>query len=451
MTVTQQTLVRLRRALPLLLVVCALIYGTGAGFHSQRVNTQIEKADQGAYIAYARQMSLTRYEVVGGRNQMPVFPFLISLIDRHGVTTDELFERAKAMNIVLSMLVLVGVYLLLRATIPRFESYVMTLIVGFTVYVYRAGYAQAELLFYGLFFLCFLLALRLIREPSWRTAGMLGLVLGVSYLTKAAVLPLLAATLFWGTVAVVAKMREGEVAAQSVRRVAVNVVVVIVFLVTIYPYISTSKERFGHWFYNVNTTFYMWADTWDEVKQTMSGAGDREHWPDLPEHLIPSPTRYFSQHSAGDVAARLANGFWTSELRHLIYMPFGYGKYLIFYALVAVAVAIRAREKVVAKILSDGRWLQAGFALTVIAGYLVAYAFYSPIVRGPRLALVLYIPAMFSIFWLLTRPGIAKMTLFRFGGRDVGLLHVHGLSLAVLATDLAFRLPSVIVTSFAGA
>ena len=112
---------RLRKGLPFLILALAGVYCVGAHFHIHRVNTEIVKADQGAYIAYARQMSLTRYAVVGGRNQMPVFPFLISTVDRYGISTDDLFLRAKYLNVGLSLLILAGVYGLARRNLPGFD------------------------------------------------------------------------------------------------------------------------------------------------------------------------------------------------------------------------------------------------------------------------------------------------------------------------------------------
>ncbi len=137
-------------------------------------------------------------------------------------------------------------------------------------------------------------------------------------------------------------------------------------------------------------------------------------------------------------------------------MPFGYGKYLIFYSLLALVVAIRRREQVVASCIARGRWIQAGFALSVVVGYVLAYAFYSPIVRGPRLVLALYLPAMFSIFWLLSRAAVMERPLWsiEWGAArriEISLAHAHILALTVLGFDIVFRLPDVIVTTFAGA
>ena len=41
------------------------------------------------------------------------------------------------------------------------------------------------------------------------------------------------------------------------------------------PYLSTSKRVFGQYFYNVNSTFYMWYDDWPHASVgTMTSCGD---------------------------------------------------------------------------------------------------------------------------------------------------------------------------------
>ncbi len=431
--------------------VLVFIYVLAASYHIHRVNTEIVKADQGAYISYARQMVATQYDVVGGRNQMPLYPAVVSLVVRADETPAELFLRAKYLNVALSLVVLFGIFALVRRTVPAFEATTLTLVVAFTVYVYRAGYVQSELVFYGLFFLSFLLALSLLAKPTFRVAALTGVVLGVAYLTKASVLPLLAAIVFWGCVGAWVKGTRSAERSPAIRSGAAVVLVAVVFLVTVFPYIQTSKERFGHWFYNVNTTLYMWADSWDEVQRVMTGTGDREHWPDVDPEMLPSPTRYFAEHTTTDIASRVANGLWTSEFRHLVEKPFGYGKYLIFYFVVAIVVAVRSRARVRELCFADGRWIQTAFVASVVLGYMLAYAFYSPIVRGPRLILALYIPTMFSIFWLLSRKPIAEEPLWTSERHELRLDHVHIAALAMLGIDLVFRLPTVIITSFAGA
>ena len=64
--------------------------------------------------------------------------------------------------------------------------------------------------------------------------------------------------------------------------------IVFTFLAVEYPHISNSKRIYGHYFYNVNSTFYIWYDSWDDVMQGTRVHGDRVGWPDMPEDQIPS-------------------------------------------------------------------------------------------------------------------------------------------------------------------
>lgn len=84
----------------------------------------------------------------------------------------------------------------------------------------------------------------------------------------------------------------GSASLRQPRRVLHNAACALVllgcFLVVVFPYIRTSKERFGRYFYNVNSTFYMWYDSWDEAERGTKAHGDRDGWPNMPADQIPS-------------------------------------------------------------------------------------------------------------------------------------------------------------------
>ena len=437
---------------PALILGLVALYWGAAQTHSHAVNTEMSKADQSAYLAYGRNMASTDYGWVGGRNQMPIFAFLVSTVDRPGLTMDQLFTRAKVMNTALSLAVLFGIFLLLRRSLPGLEAATLSLIVAFTIYVYRAAYVQAELLFYGLFFLSFFLVLRYLERPTAGLAALIGGASGIAYLTKASLLPLLAAFVLFAVLGIfAAESGSGPRGAQArIRSLGIALLAIGCFVLTVFPYISTSKARFGQWFYNVNSSIYIWADSWDEVQTTMSGTGDREHWPDLPPDVLPSPSRYLREHSFGQMTERITRGIWISELRHLG-RNFGYGKYLILYSIVVAAVMLTTRRKLFELFVADRRWLQTGYAVTVVVGYLLAIAFYSPIVRGPRLVLALYLPTMYCYFWFLSRDSIRSAVLGSAFGFEFGPRHIHMTSLVILAYDVIIRLPGIIRSDFAGA
>jgi hypothetical protein len=76
-----------------------LVYCTAAAFHLHRVNDTSRRGDQHAYLMHSRAMQSGAVGFPGDRNRMPAYPFLVSLLDEEGLPIEQLFERAKYMNI----------------------------------------------------------------------------------------------------------------------------------------------------------------------------------------------------------------------------------------------------------------------------------------------------------------------------------------------------------------
>jgi hypothetical protein len=433
------------------IVLLTALYCTLVVLRIDNVNTAMEKADQSAYLIYARKMRLSDYSYAGGRNQMPVFPLLVSLVDEPGLSLDSLFRRAKYLNLALSLLVLVGVFGLSIRLMPKLESCTFVAISAFTVFVYRAGYAQAEVLFYFLFFLCFLGMQSLLRRASLPVAAATGVCLGLAWLTKASVLPLLLLFLGWGGVGLlIPGIRQwGRWAGPGGRASHATCLLLVAgfFILTTSPYLHTSYQRFGSGFYNVNTTFYIWTDSWKDTKELMSGTGDREHWPDLAPAMTPGPMKYLREHSAGEIADRVAAGFYVAEVRHL-FRPFGFGKYLALYFALCCMIALRAGRQLAEIIRREIPPASLGFAASCLVAYMLAYAFYAPIVRGPRLMLSMFLPTLFSFFWILSRPAVREAVLFRSAGCVVRVRDFHMGVLALLLREVLFKLPALMTSDF---
>ena len=162
---------------------------------------------------------------------------------------------------------LLGVYAVFRTVARQFEAVVTTLVAAFTLFAYKAPYFHAELLFYGVNLGLFALLVELVRHPRAGVAVAAGAVGALAYLTRGSVLPAVAlATAFLGLQALGGLRRvEGE---RQVRRPLVAAVLLVVtFLALLSPYLVDSKRIFGRYFYNANTAFYFWYDSWDEVVQ----------------------------------------------------------------------------------------------------------------------------------------------------------------------------------------
>ena len=62
----------------LVVLIIGIAYWKGATEQLTLVNTRMKATDQSAYMDYARNMVESDYTFVGGRNRMPVYPFLQS-------------------------------------------------------------------------------------------------------------------------------------------------------------------------------------------------------------------------------------------------------------------------------------------------------------------------------------------------------------------------------------
>src|SRR5207302_5269504 len=100
-------------------------------------------------------------------------------------------------------------------------------------------------------------------------------------------------------------------------------------------YLAANKRAFGSYFYNVNTTFYVWYDDWPQASTGTIKHGDGVGWPDMPVDELPSASRYWREHTIEQIARRVAGGF--HDMFDRSYNTYWYLKYLTLYTLIALA------------------------------------------------------------------------------------------------------------------
>ena len=384
-----------------------LLYLYGVQQQSLLVNTDLTRTDQSAYLNTAVLLRTSGYTALTDRARMPAFPFLLSLFYEPGITLDELFVRGKLLNIAISLVSLPLLFGIFRRYLPLFTAVNLLLIHAFTLYMFKAPFVQAELLFYLLNFVAYLLMCRLLWQPwgkrMWPTAVFTGIVLGVAHLTKASVLPGLA--LFGGTAVLQAvwgwwQKRPWQFPDRHFwQQMANPALVLLFFLLTIWPYIQNSKAQFGHYFYNVNATFYMWYDHWDDVEAGTKAHGDRIGWPTMPADEIPTAAKYFQDHTPGQIGQR----FFEGALVILITTTQSYG-YVIYLALLSGIVFILAlmNRRQTKQIIKNHLFVSL-FVASYFGSYLLLYAWFWPISSGNRFVLALFSPAMFTLAFILYR------------------------------------------------
>ncbi|MCA9900394.1 MAG: hypothetical protein KC433_19520 [Anaerolineales bacterium] len=422
------------------------------------VNTDLTRTDQSAYLQAAEALKSSNYTALTDRNRMPVYPFLLSLLYQPGLSEEAFFARGKLLNVGLSLLILPILFWIFRRYLPLFTAVNLLLIHAFTLYMFKAPFVQAELLFYLLSFVAYLLMCRLLWRPVgervWQTAVFTGIVLGVAHLTKASVLPGLVLYVVtavwqaaWGWVGKRPWQRPNR---QFWQQMANPALVVLLFLITVWPYIQNSRQQFGHYFYNVNSTFYLWYDSWDEVEAGTKDHDDRVGWPTIPIEEIPTAAKYFREHTPGQIFTRFLDGL----LVILIVTTFSYGYAIYFWLLVGFAFVLMWRNR-------QTLWqkLKPHLFLTIFIGsyfisYGLLYAWYWPISSGNRFVLALFSPAMFTLAFFLYRllPGHLMLKNREKGSKPLNFGPLLNWTyLAILLVDGCIILTVRISTMYGGA
>jgi hypothetical protein len=387
-----------------LVVMGALFaFWRGASVHAVTVNHTTGK-DQGAYLALAGRIARShRVEVDGARP--PLYPALLTLAWRAGDARQTFFLRARTLTIVLATLAWLAFLLVLRARLRPLTALAVWLAIGFSVWIFYAPYVKAESLFFPCASASFLLLFEQIRRPRYRAGCVAGFVSGLAHLLKASLAPAL-----WLFVAVQALLVARTLVAsrslhvpQARRRIGSTLLLVATFFVVLLPYLAGNARVFGRPFYNVNSDFYVWNDSWADTGRSTRGKGDRWGFPQVPPSKLPSAQRYFRRHRAADVLARLERG--AVELADQAAHGPGFLQITSFALLLGLgAVAFRRR---LCRRLRVG-WPLALYSVAYFAAYLVLDCWFHAINPGLRFVAALFGPALFLAGFLADRA--------RFGG-----------------------------------
>jgi hypothetical protein len=438
----------------LVFIALSVFYYTAASEHARTVNLSKARGDQSGYLWDAQQVywnwqGRSPGTLVGERNRMPVYAAFLALFYDPKISDDEYFVVGKRWNIRLSLALLGILALIFSRRLPALPAVNLTLVVAFSYFIFKAGYAQSELLFYFLFFILFLAFWSLLEQPStrgaaWWAAGA-GALAAVAHLTKAAVIPFMA--VFVAVYAGREAFGSGPVIARLGRTAAVPLALAVVFLAVLSPYLFNSKRTFGHYFYNVNTTFYVWYDDWAAASVGTLLHGDGVGWPTLPPEQIPSAAKYWRTHSLADIAARIGGGFRDMAVRS--YATYGYLKYIIWYT--ALLVLVVASDP--ADFASAARRHAPLFTFLILyaISHALLIAFYSPISgTGTTRFLIAHLtPFFYTVSRYLARPAVTSRK-WIVGSVPIHVHHLHAATAVMLALDIAFGVWPRLMTTYGG-
>jgi len=412
-------------------IVALLVIGILAvyAFDAHKARARIPRqphADEAAYLEYAKHLRLSHYKYEGDRNRMPVYPFLLSTLYRVGMNEEEFLIKARIFNVNLTILLLLALFLFFRKTFPPLYAIALLLATAFGVFIYRAGFVNVEPLFYFVAFVAFVLLVRMLVEPGFVLAIIAGIICGSAFLTKASALAALPIWVAMVLVQAIVFARSRSFSRALVRQLGMAAVLIATFLISVWPYIWTSKQRYGAFFYNVNSAHYMWCDSWPQALSYSEQLRTPKSRLAAIEQL-PCAQSYFRTHSIPQMMSRLADGLGSLSKRSL--KAVGYYKFIAFLELVTAILVLKNfrtfRDRV-------GRhFAPALFVCLYVVCYTLLYAWYGAVVTDSRFVLSLFLPLIFSLAVVIARIGEGQT--IAIAGRQISIVALVGTILIALA------------------
>ena len=391
-----------------------------------RRNHNLTRSDQSAYMNFAKKAYESRLQYTGNRNRMPLYPWIQALFYSPQMDDETFFQQGKQLNVALSLIGLLALGIAFFHKFSKIYAFYAILTIAFTVFAIKSPYFQVEILFYTLFGLAFILSLDTLISPKWRKSIGVGVLFALAHFGKASALPGLLIFISSYGVLLLSRLFSRSLNREQIKQTLYHALApLVVFMALLFPYFQESKEKYGTYFYNVNTTFYIWYDSWDEAKEGTRAAGDRRGWPAMPDEEIPSLSKYLREHTADDIIERFRNGAATL-LRsgcHNSNYSFGYCSQ-VGLSLLILALGLPLLFKGIRRRKSEQNTHIAWYVLLFFLLYVLSFVWYMPIIgRGPRTILSLAIPLLWTIGLVVHSPQIQSLqfTLFQ---RRVKVFHI---------------------------
>jgi hypothetical protein len=389
--------------LGIILIMLAILYYTGASAHGRIINTDLSERDQNAYINFAKNAKLSNFTYPGDFNRMPLYPFILAQGYRPGMSDQELFTQGKQISILLSLFMLSALFVIFTRFFSIFQAFLLMTISAFSLFIFKAAYVKVELLYYFFGFLTFILFLQMLQKPGKLLGITTGIALGLAYLSKAtALLSLYIFTGFYLLMVLVSviklvreKQKDWQLFIPPAQRIFYISLTLLTFFSVTYPYTRLAKQRFGHYFYNINSTFYIWFDTIQAAMEANQKYGFTQKWPDqLSQDEIPGLQKYLREHSVGQIIDRLRFGM-TAQAYNL-YNQYTFTNFLFGYiAIFGLSVLVNLKN---ARDLIEKFPFLIGFSVLFILVHLLSCAWYSSLSAGPRFTYGIFLPLIFSLF-----------------------------------------------------
>lgn len=232
------------------------------GFHNNNFNIDITARDQSTYLNLGYNIKIGKGFVSSSKikgqknpegNCHPLYPYLLSFFASS--RSFIYFERAKIFNLYLSLIILIILFFFAKKIFGCFIAIVGIFLLSFNAaFQSEAIFVSCEILhLFFTFLTCFYVIRGFEDEKKWIWAG---IYCGLTYLTKGSGL-----LLFLGFIFSCILIYKKQIIKKKF-----FYFFLICFFIVVSPLIIRNLIEFKSLFYNVNTKYVMWADSWDEFK-----------------------------------------------------------------------------------------------------------------------------------------------------------------------------------------
>jgi hypothetical protein len=375
-------------------------------------NVDPESYDQGAYIRLAEQNRSAWWPTVTDGIRNPLFPWLLAKVNGSG--NDSMFTGGLRLNVRLGacLVVLLGCWAGSRfALLPA----MMFAMIASAIVLPISTYAGTEVLFYGLFFAAWMLALSLFERLTYLRCALFGATLGLAYLAKPGVTILAGSFILVALALWLRARRRGESGGwEGIRPLLGAVIATAIFAVLILPRALNSWEQFKDPLQNTAARCF-WADDWDACYPIL-GHLNRRFIERIPVEKRPSAGRYIARHGWSGIWNRLTRGFavqadnvFSADRKNIwfdrkpsekrpVRRLFPYrGFFLLPPTGLVIGLWAVARRRVGPNVASAAALGQAAFASLLVTASFGAFSWYSVIAPGARFMIALYLPVLASL------------------------------------------------------
>lgn len=339
----------------------------------------------------------------------PLFPWLLDGYAE--LPPDQLFEKGKWFNLTLSCVLLVVFGITAARAFSFIGSAAIILMGGFGVILERSAYFSPDALFYLLFVLAWLCALSLIRQNLLWQYGVFGLLLGLGYLTKPLVWPLVLsfiAVSFIRSLVAGLTRREGrpvEDLWSPSNQLVGFAMMISAFVFLCGPNMSYSNARFGSPFHSYQS-YQIWLDSSAEASRFQSAFPGREELSTLTLVERPGVVKYIQDNGVSALAKR----GWEGAIEQVKSSVLGRKGWILSYGFFVFLVVagihrwtmIKQKEEVWRVRGTSARWMLL-FTLIAVSCALFYSGVGNSIFPGSSITTALFLPVLLSFIWIAER------------------------------------------------